>query len=129
MGSGKGSCFRLLLRISCACVFALSNVEYPWISDVLIQSADGPLVSAVFDGAMSLTLAGNETICLEGPSNMTGLVVTSSTSVSVRLSHSAPCVRDDFRTTAVRFCCTVPSLQALCGNDTECLSSGTRLSH
>ena len=110
------------------------NVVYPWLSDVVYLASDGALRSTIAGGSMSLALSDSIVICLVSTPTLTvtpGTVYNSSFSSDVSVSFSLggvvrPCPINGSLTTASMVCCTTPTLQELCGQDTgtDCLSRG-----
>ena len=106
------------------CVITLCRrVVYPWLSDVIAVSPTGVVVSGIVHGVLSLTVSSTTQLCLvavtaDGTSSFvdplgvyfgpTKLPLSVNTSVS-NVTH---------------VCGSLPSVAAMCGNDSTCMARG-----
>lgn len=115
-------------RIVLSCTLCThSNVIFPYISDVIALTRNGSVVQGVSDGALALAVSSGTTFCVVAAPGPTPATPVFLGNVSVHLKHDevvVPCPPNATESNATRVCVTVPPLQLLCGNDSQCISRG-----
>jgi hypothetical protein len=121
------------LSLSAGAPVKLRNVVFPWFTDVGYMSQNGTVVSAIVDGAMTLSLSDNATMCLGAGTPAVNSTSRPTFTPDVQVAFAVgdggqevPCTVNATLSSGVRVCCTVPPMTDVCAaaNVSTCMDRG-----